>query len=71
VARPEEIVAGRHGVLIEKGGRSAVFLPQVATEQGWDRTALLDNLCRKGELPAGCWRERATLSVFEARIVSE
>lgn len=71
VARPEEVEAGRHGVLLEKAGRSAVFLPQVATEQGWDRTALLDNLCRKGELPAGCWREGATLSVFEARIVSE
>jgi MEMO1 family protein len=71
IARPDVVVAGRHGVLLEKAGHSAVFLPQVATEQGWDRTALLDNLCRKGDLPVGCWREGATLSVFEARIVSE
>ena len=71
VSRPEEVAVGRDGVRLEKAGRSAVFLPQVAGEQGWDREALLDNLCLKGELPAGCWRRGATLSVFEARIVSE
>ncbi|MCK4305425.1 MAG: AmmeMemoRadiSam system protein B, partial [Candidatus Eisenbacteria sp.] len=36
VASPEEIKIGRHGVLLEKSGRRAVFLPQVAPEQGWE-----------------------------------
>ena len=71
VSRPEEVVAGRDGVWLQKAGRSAVFLPQVAKQEGWDREALLENLCRKGGLPAGCWRQGATLSVFEARIVAE
>ena len=33
VASYKEIVLGRHGMVIEKNGRSAVFLPQVAPEQ--------------------------------------
>ena len=34
VAGPAAIVVGRDGVILQKSGRSAVFLPQVATEQG-------------------------------------
>ena len=45
----------------EKGGRSAVFLPQVAPEQGWGRDEMLDNLSRKAGLPPGSWKEGAQL----------
>jgi AMMECR1 domain-containing protein len=58
-------------VLLTKGGRSAVFLPQVATEQGWGRDEMLDHLCRKAGLPAGCWKEGASLSVFQAEVFAE
>ena len=51
VSGPDEIVVGRDGVLLQKGGRSAVFLPQVAPEQGWGRDEMLDNLARKAGLP--------------------
>ena len=34
VAGPEDIDVGRHGVLLTRGGRQAVFLPQVATRTG-------------------------------------
>ena len=34
----------------------ALFLPQVATEQGWDRDTLLSQLCRKAGLPVDAWR---------------
>jgi AmmeMemoRadiSam system protein A len=44
VAGPEEITIGRHGVVLAKDGRRAVFLPQVATEQGWDRDTTLEQL---------------------------
>jgi uncharacterized protein (TIGR00296 family) len=71
VASPEEIVVGRHGVILRKSGRSGVFLPQVATEQKWDRATLLDQLCRKAGLPAGEWREGAELLVFEAQVFGE
>ncbi|RPJ45506.1 MAG: AMMECR1 domain-containing protein, partial [Candidatus Latescibacterota bacterium] len=68
---PDEIVPGRDGVVLQKGGKSAVFLPQVATEQGWSREEMLDHLSRKAGLPAGAWREGATFSVFQAEVFSE
>jgi AMMECR1 domain-containing protein len=47
------------------GRRRAVFLPEVATEQGWDRETLLEGLCRKGGLPPASWkREDARLETF-------
>ncbi len=44
VAGPEAIEVGRHGVVLAKSGRRAVFLPQVATEQGWTREQMLTSL---------------------------
>jgi AmmeMemoRadiSam system protein B/AmmeMemoRadiSam system protein A len=66
-----EIVIGRDGVILAKGGRSAVFLPQVATEQGWDIPTLLDNLCRKAGLPDGAWKSSAQLLTFQAEVFHE
>lgn len=67
----DHIVVGRDGVLIRKGGRSAVFLPQVAPEQGWGRDEMLDHLCLKAGLPRGSWKQGAELSTFQAIIFSE
>lgn len=71
VSGPEAIVVGRDGVLLQKGGRSAVFLPQVAPEQGWGRDEMLDNLSMKAGLPAGAWRKGAQFSTFQALVFSE
>ncbi len=71
VARPEQIVVGRDGVVLRKGSKSAVYLPQVATEQGWDREQMLDSLCEKAALGAGCWRAGAEISVFQAEVFHE
>ena len=71
VAGPGEIVVGRDGVLLEKAGRRAVFLPQVAPEQGWSRDEMLDQLCAKAGLATGCWREGARLSTFQAEVFGE
>jgi len=71
IQRPEEIVIGRHGVVLERGGRRALFLPQVAPEQGWDRDTMLDHLAAKAGLPRDAWRSGASLKVFEARVFSE
>lgn len=70
--RVEEIEIGRHGVHITARGRSAVFLPQVAPEQGWGRDALLENLCHKAGLPPDAWRwPEAALSLFEGLVFGE
>lgn len=71
IGGPEEIVVGRHGVFIEKRGRHAVFLPQVATEQGWDRETMLAYLCRKAGLGPSDWKGGAKFEVFEAQIFEE
>lgn len=67
----DHIVVGRDGVLIRKGGRSAVFLPQVAPEQGWGRDEMLEHLCRKAGLLPGSWKEGAELLTFQAIVFSE
>jgi len=68
VAGPADIIIGEHGILLEKGGRRAVFLPQVAPEQGWDRDTTLRHLALKAGLPADAWREGAAFRVFTAEV---
>lgn len=64
----ETIEVGRHGILLECRGRQAVFLPQVAPEQGWDLETTLDQLARKAGLEPGSWRDGARFRVFEAEV---
>lgn len=71
ISGPEEIEVGRHGVVLERGGHRAVFLPQVAPEQGWDRETMLDHLAMKAGLPRDAWRRDATFEVFEAFVFAE
>jgi hypothetical protein len=66
-----DVVVGRDGVVLRKDGHSAVFLPQVATEQGWNREEMLDNLCRKAGMETGCWKQGAQFSTFKAIVFSE
>ena len=69
---PEAFVVGHHGIIVSSLGRRAVYLPQVAPEQGWDRDTTLTNLSRKAGLPGDAWRgESAQLEVFEAQVFSE
>ncbi|MGB9776861.1 MAG: AmmeMemoRadiSam system protein B [Anaerolineae bacterium] len=68
---PAQIEVGTHGLLILKGGQQGLLLPQVAVEEGWDREAFLEGLCRKAGLPAGCWREGAALYAFTAVVFGE
>jgi AmmeMemoRadiSam system protein B/AmmeMemoRadiSam system protein A len=71
VAAADQIVIGRHGIVLAKGGAKAVFLPQVAPEQGWDLATTLSHLAQKAGLPADGWREGAQFSVFEAETMHE
>lgn len=71
VSGPEAIRVGTDGVVIKKAGKSAVFLPQVAAEQGWTRHEMLDRLCRKAGLAQDAWKEGAELLTFQATVFSE
>jgi AmmeMemoRadiSam system protein A len=72
VGGPSDIVVGRDGVVITADGRSAVFLPQVAPEQGWNREQMLDNLCLKAGLAANRWRRPGMrFETFQADVFDE
>ena len=71
INKPDDFIVGRDGIVIRKSGRSAVYLPQVAPEQGWNREETLDHLCLKAGLPRGSWREGAELFTFQADVFHE
>jgi len=72
VAGPEGFEVGRHGVVLTAQGRRAVFLPQVAPEQGWDRETTLHHLALKAGLAGDAWRAPdARFEVFEAQVFGE
>jgi len=69
----DEIVMGKHGVIVRRGMQGGVFLPQVATETGWTKERFLSELCsQKAGLPPDCWKDPATrLEVFTAEVFGE
>lgn len=66
-----DIVLGRDGMTLEKDGCFAVFLPQVAPEQGWDLPTTLSYLSQKAGLSADAWREGAKFETFQAEVFHE
>jgi len=66
-----DIVLGRDGMTLEKGRAYAVFLPQVAPEQGWDLATTLSYLSRKAGLSAEAWREGTKFETFRAEVFHE
>ncbi|MDT4761322.1 AmmeMemoRadiSam system protein A [Sphaerochaeta sp. PS] len=72
IASFEEIKVGSDGVILTLGYNRAVFLPQVATEQGWGVEEMLENLCMKAGLPPNAWKDPGCeLEVFQAEVFSE
>lgn len=68
VEGPGDIVIGRDGVILSKRGRQAVFLPQVAPEQGWDVPTMLMHLSLKAGLAADDWKSGASFETFRAQV---
>lgn len=72
VAGAEDFIPGIHGILIQKNGRQAIFLPQVAPEQGWNREQTLSHLCMKAGLHQNAWKEPdCKFFVHTAQVFSE
>jgi len=68
----KEIEIGKHGIILKRRGRQAVFLPQVAPEQGWDLPETLRHLSLKAGLAADAWKDPKTeFSVFIAEVFHE
>ena len=67
----ESIDVGRHGLIVEQGGRRGLLLPQVASEHAWDRATFLAQTCVKAGLPPDAWRRGAKVYCFEAEVFGE
>jgi len=67
-----EIQVGVHGILIKRGFYQGLLLPQVATEQGWDRNTFLEHTCYKAGMGPDCWKHPDTeIYIFSAEVFSE
>ncbi len=75
ISNPQkEIQLGTHGVIVSRGmNNRGVFLPQVATETGWDLERFMGELCsQKAGLPSDCWKDsKITVEIFSAEVFSE
>lgn len=59
----DDVRVGRDGLLIQRGTKSGVLLPQVASGAGWTPVQFLENTCRKAGLATDAWKQPGT-SVF-------
>lgn len=66
-----DIIIGEHGIILSKEGKSAVFLPQVAKEEGWTLKETLTHLSLKAGLPENAWEKDCQFEVFKAEVFSE
>ncbi len=71
VSSAAKIRIGTDGVVLRKDGHSAVYLPQVAPQQGWDINQTLTQLSLKAQLPPDAWKEGASFLVFQADVFGE
>jgi AmmeMemoRadiSam system protein A len=68
----EEIEVGRDGLIISRGTRAGLLLPQVATDYAWDRATFLSQTCLKAGLPAESWRSAdCRIERFSAEVFGE
>jgi AmmeMemoRadiSam system protein B/AmmeMemoRadiSam system protein A len=67
------IEMGKHGVMVRSGWRSGVYLPQVATETGWDRDQFMNSLCaHKAGIQPDAWKTGGCdIYVFTAEVFGE
>ena len=68
---PDQVELGRHGLLISKGDRRGVLLPQVPVDLNWDRSRFLEETCRKAGLPSNAWQHGARIQAFTTQIFAE
>lgn len=73
ISDPYKIRLGVDGVVISDGYRKGVFLPQVATETGWNLEEFMGTLCeQKANLPKTAWQTKnVQIVIFQSESFSE
>lgn len=68
----EEIEVGKHGIWIKQGTQGGTYLPEVATEMGWNRIEFLEHCCaEKAGLPKDAWKKGAEIYIYSSQILDE
>ncbi len=68
----DDIIVGKHGLILEEPGRRALLLPQVPIEHNLDRNQFLSALCQKAGLYGDCWKQKQLkINLFTAEVFSE
>lgn len=68
----KEVEIGKDGLIVEKGYRKGLLLPQVPVEWDWKVDEFLSHTCMKAGLLPDCWLEEGTkIYKFSAEIFSE
>jgi AMMECR1 domain-containing protein len=70
LASIDDFKIGQQGIILQKGRYRAVYLPDVAPEQGWTVEETMASLSQKAGLPSDAWREGAQFKVFESVVLS-
>jgi len=60
LAAPTDFVPGLDGIVVERGQRLGLLLPEAATDHGWDGERMLGAVCQKAGLRQDAWREPET-----------
>lgn len=71
VADIAQVVAGRHGLIVEHGRCRGLLLPQVAVEWNWTVAELASQTCVKAGLRRDAWQNGAKLFRFEAEVFGD
>ena len=67
---PLSVDVGTDGLIIKRGYNRGVLLPQVPTEQGWNKDQYLQAICQKAGMEPTCWKT-ATLAKFQAIVFGQ
>ena len=68
----KEVKIGRDGLIVEKGYRRGLLLPQVPVEWKWKVDEFLSHTCMKAGLPGNCYKSKdCEIFIFSATVFGE
>ncbi|MFQ5823048.1 MAG: AmmeMemoRadiSam system protein A [bacterium] len=72
ISNIKKIKVRRHGLFIKFGNAQGLLLPQVATNNNWNRKTFLEHTCLKAGLPKDTWKNPDTeIMIFSAQVFEE
>ncbi|MBN1779846.1 AmmeMemoRadiSam system protein B [bacterium] len=68
----DEIEIGKHGIWVKQGNRHGTYLPEVATELGWNKEEFLSHCCaEKAGLSSDAWKQGAEIYIYSSQVLDE